>query len=98
MVSHGCEERRTRLHIARYCRVGNAPSPQRRMIGTEWRHVAHAAASRCKRVGKIALSAIMIAVPGNFAHPPPNGCFVGETHRLTSLLRLSRWVTAPAPP
>jgi hypothetical protein len=27
-------------------------------------------ASRCNRVGKIAqLSAIMIAVPGNFAHP-----------------------------
>jgi hypothetical protein len=36
--------------------------------------------SRRNRVGKIAqLRAIMIEVPGNFAHPTPIG-FVGSTH------------------
>jgi hypothetical protein len=34
------------------------------------RNFAHAAAARCERVGKIAqLLAIIIPVPGNFAHP-----------------------------
>jgi hypothetical protein len=34
------------------------------------RNFAHAAAARCGRVGKIAqLLAIIIPVPGNFAHP-----------------------------
>jgi hypothetical protein len=34
------------------------------------RNFAHAGAARCGRVGKIAqLLAIIIVVPGNFAHP-----------------------------
>ena len=68
-------------HIARFRRVGNAPSPQRRMT---W-HGVPARCPRARPLGATAwaklrtFSAIMIAVPGNFAHPTAIG-FMESIH------------------